>query len=99
MFLIYWSYYIVLYAKKEKIYPTYVPKYKSNRQKQVIFLTISNRDKCHYRSLKKLSALWRGINSKHHGHFYCLNCLNSFATEKKLNHMKNYVEIKIFVML
>ena len=28
----------VLYAKKEKIYPAYVPKHNSNREKQVIFL-------------------------------------------------------------
>ena len=35
----------ILYAKKEKIYPTYVSKHNSNREKQVIFLTISNGDK------------------------------------------------------
>ena len=32
---------------------------------------------------KKLSALLREIMSKHHGDFYCLNCLHSFATENK----------------
>ena len=37
----------------------------------------------HYLAVKKLSALLRGITSKHHGDFYCLNCLHSFATEKK----------------
>ena len=55
-----------------------------------------------------LSALLRGITSKHHGDFYCLNyvhgdfyclnCVHSFATEKKWNHIKKYVKIKIFVM-
>ena len=31
-----------------------------------------------------MSALLRGITSKDHDDFYCLNCFNSFATEKKL---------------
>ena len=35
----------VLYAKKEKIYPTYISKYKSNCEKQVIILMISNGEK------------------------------------------------------
>ena len=32
----------VLYAKKEKIYPAYVSKHNSNREKQVILLMIPN---------------------------------------------------------
>ena len=48
---------------------------------------------------KKLSALLREITSKHDGNFYCLNWLNSFATEKKRKSHKKYVEIKIFVTL
>ena len=36
----------VLYTKKEKIYPAYVSKHNSNREKQVILLMISNGDKC-----------------------------------------------------
>ena len=72
-----------MYAKKEKIYPTYVSKYNANHEKQVIFLMISSKEKCHYLAVKKISALLRGIISKHHGDFYCLNCFHSFATEKK----------------
>ena len=53
---------------------------------------------CHYLGVKKLSALLRGITFKNHGGFYCLNCLHSFATEKRLNRIKKYVKIKIFVM-
>ena len=49
-----------------------------------------------YVAVKKLSALLSGITSKHHGYFYYLNCLHSFATEKELNHIKKYVNIKIF---
>ena len=38
----------------------------------------------------------RGITSKHHGDFYCLNGLYSFATEKKLELHKNVCENKDF---
>ena len=34
----------ILYAKKEKIYPAYVSKHNSNREKQVIFLMIPNEE-------------------------------------------------------
>ena len=71
-----------MYAKKEKIYPASVSKYNSNREKQVILLIISNGEKRHYLAVNKLSGLLRGITSKHHGDFYCLNCCHSFATEK-----------------
>ena len=42
----------------------------------------------HYLTVKKqhyikISALLREVMSKHHGGFYCLNCLHSFATENK----------------
>ena len=37
----------------------------------------------HYLAVKKLSASLRGITSKHHSDFYCLNCLHSFGTENK----------------
>ena len=86
----------ILFAKKEKIYPAYSSKHDSNPEKQVILLMIPN-DKnhqvkskgrranicCrHYLAVKKLSALLGGITSKHHGDYYCLNRLHSFATEK-----------------
>ena len=38
----------------------------------------------YYLAVKKLSILLRGITSKHHGDFHCLNCLHSFGTENKL---------------
>ena len=54
----------VLYAKKEKIYPTYISKHNSNREKQVILLMISNGEKLwHYLAVKNLSALLRGITT------------------------------------
>ena len=61
--------------KKKKIYPAYVSKHNSNREKQVILLMISNGEKWHYLTLKKFSALSRGITSKNNGNLYCLNCL------------------------
>ena len=52
----------VLYAKKEKIYPAYVSKHNTNREKQVFLLMISNREKqWHCIAVKKLSELLRGI--------------------------------------
>ena len=44
---------------------------------------IPNGEGWHYLEMIKLSALLRGIMSKHYGDFHCLNCLPSFATEKK----------------
>ena len=37
---------------------------------------------------KTLSTLLRGITSKRHGDFYCLNCLHSFRTEENYSHEK-----------
>ena len=38
----------ILYAKKEKIYPAYVLKNNSNREKQFILLMIPNGEKWYY---------------------------------------------------
>ena len=70
-----------MHAKKVKINPAYVSKHNSNREKQVILLRIPNGKWCHYLAVKKLSELLKGITSKHHSDFYCLNCLHSFRTE------------------
>ena len=42
--------------------------------------------------MKSLSALFRGITSKHVGNVYCLNCFHSYSTEKKL--IKHYKVFK-----
>ena len=82
---------------KQKIYLAYVSKYNSNREKQVIPLMILNGEKqWHYLAVKKVSALLRGITSKHHGNFYCLNCPHSSAPEKNLDHIKKYMKIIFF---
>ena len=78
------------------MYPTYVSKHNQNREKQVILLMVPNRKRWDYLAVKKLSALLRGITSKHHGDFYCLNCFHSFATEIKLQLHKRVCENKDF---
>ena len=83
-------------VKKKKIYPAYVSKHNSNREKQVILLMIPNGEGWNYLSVKQLPTLLRGITSKHHVDFYCLNCLYSFATESKRESPKNVCEDKDF---
>ena len=46
---------------------------------------IPNGEGWHDLAVKKLSTSLRGITSKHHGDFYCLSCLHSFATEEYVN--------------
>ena len=85
-----------MYAIEQKIYPDYVSKHKPNCEKQVNILIVPNgkghktRSEVwwHYLVVKKLLALLRGIRSKHHGDFSCLNCLHSFAREKCESHKK-----------
>ena len=80
-----------MYPEKEKIYPGYVSKSNSNREKQVILLMIPNREgwQWQYLGVKKLSTLLIGD-------FYCLNCLHSFKTKNKLELHKEVRENKDF---
>ena len=57
---------------------------------------ITNGKEGHYLAVNKLSVLLRGITSKHHGDFYCLDCLHSLATESKLDSYKKAYENKDF---
>ena len=95
---------IAFNIKKRKIYPAYFSKNKSNREKQFILLMISmgkggkasskgreaksKGQQSHYFAVKKLSALLRGITSKHYDNFYCLNCLYFFRKKNKLESHK-----------
>ena len=85
----------ILFAKNEKLHPSYVSKNNLNHEKQVILLMMPNGG-WHYLAVKKLSALSSGITSKHHGDFYYLNCLHSFATENKRESHKKACENKDF---
>ena len=65
----------ILYIKEKEICLAYISKINSNWGKQIILLMIPNeqKDGLHYLAIKKLSALLRGIVSKHDGDFYCLD--------------------------
>ena len=53
--------------------------------------------KWHYLAVKKLPALLREITSNHKGDFYCLNCFDSYNTEKNLKNVKKYAKIMVTV--
>ena len=59
---------------------------------------ITDVKKYHYLAVKILSALFRGLISKHVGDFYCLNCFYSYSTEINSKSMKMYAKIMIIVM-
>lgn len=50
---------------------------------------ITDNEKMHYLAVKKLSALFSKIISKHDGVFHCLNCLHLFRTENEVKEHKN----------
>ena len=76
----------------EEIRHAYKSKHNLKRGNQVILFMIANGKKWHYLAVKKSSALFRGITSKHEGDFYCLNCLLSFRTKNKLKKHKSACE-------
>ena len=45
---------------------------------------------------KKISTLLRGIASKRHGYFYCLDCLHFVSTENKLKSHEKVCKNKDF---
>ena len=53
---------------------------------------ISDGQKWYYLTVKKLSALLRGIKGNNYGDFYCENCFRSYTTENKLEKHKNVCE-------
>ena len=57
---------------------------------------IPNGERWHYIAVKQLPTLLRGIKSKHHRNFCCLNCLYSFRTENKLKSHKELWKNKDF---
>ena len=87
-----------LYTNEKEICPAYISKINLNCEKQVIPLLIPNAEKegWHYLAVKKLSTLLRGITSKYHGDFYCLNCPHSFRTDEKLKSHEQVCKNKDF---
>ena len=73
-----------LYIKEKEVCLAYILKINLNWDKQIILFMIPNKEKegSHYLAIKKLSTLLRGITSKDHGNFYCLNCLHYLQNKK-----------------
>ena len=81
----------VLYVPEgeKTIRHAYKSKYNLAHENQVILLMISDGEKWHYLTVRSLSALLKGIISKHKGGSYCLNCFHSYRTKELLEkHMK-----------
>ena len=52
----------------------------------------------HYLAIKKLSALLRGISSKHHCGFDCLNCFDVFEAISKQTYFIRFFNVyNIFI--
>ena len=76
----------------KKISHAYKLKYNSTGRNQVILLMITDGKKWHYLAVKSLSALFKGITSKHVGDLYCLNCFRAYTTRNRLERHKNVWE-------
>ena len=77
----------------EKIRLACKSKHNFKRKIQVTLLIITGGKKWHYLAVKSLSALLRGITSKHERDFYCLNFFHSYSTEKKLKKHEKVSEL------
>ena len=84
------------YSKDERIYPLRISKYtkakkENERKHNIVLLLIKNGDNSHYCYVKKLSALLSSqVNKHNHKLYFCLNCLNGYDEEEKLNKHKEY---------
>ena len=77
--------------KTRKICLAYKSKHNLTREKQVILLIITDREKWHYIAVTRLSGLLRGVTGNNNGDFYCLNCFHAYRTKNKLEtHKKIY---------
>ena len=60
---------------------TYKSKYSLTRENELILLMITDGKKSHYLTVRRLSALFKGIPTKHDGDFYSLNCFHSYPSK------------------
>ena len=72
----------------EKIRHAYNSKYNLTRKNQIILSMISYGEKWHYLAVKSLSGLCRCITGNNNRDFYCLNCFQSYTTERKIKKHK-----------
>ena len=89
------SYMYLIILKKTR--HAYKSKYNKEFENQITLLMITDGEKWNYRAVKKLSALLRGIISKHNGGFYCLDCFHSYSTIN-LKSIIMHVKIMIIIM-
>ena len=59
---------------------------------------VTDGKKWHYLAVKKISALFIGITSKHDGGFDCLNCFYPFTTEYALKNITMFPKMMTVVM-
>ena len=79
------------YSKEERIYPLRISKKEKERKHNIVLLLIKDGDNTHYCLVKNLSALLSSQVNKHKSKLYfCLNCLNGFDEEEKLEKHKEY---------
>ena len=81
----------VLYVPEgeKTIRHAYKSKYNLTRENQVILLVIGDGEIWYYLTVRSLSALLKGITSKHKDDSYYSNCFHSFASKKSLEkHVK-----------
>ena len=84
----------ILYVphKTTKIYLAYNSKHNITREKQVMLLMITDGEKWHYITVKRLSGLSRGATGNNNGDFYCLSCFHAYRTRNKLETHKKICE-------
>ena len=79
---------------EKSIRHAYKSKYNLTREKQVILLMITDGDKWHYLTVRRLSALLKRITTKHHGDSYYLNCFHSYPSKESLEKYMKLCEDK-----
>ena len=85
----------VSYAKKKKYIQFQFQNITRIIKKKIILLMIPNRKGRSYLAVEELSALSRGITSKHDSNYYCLNCLCSNLNLKKVCKNNNFCNVVI----
>ena len=81
----------ILYVpnKTKEIRQAYISKHNKMRNIHANLLMITDgTSNWYYLAIKSISGLLRGVTSKHNGDFYCLNCFQSYTTEKKLTKLE-----------
>ena len=77
----------ILYVpyKTKEIRQAYISKHnKTDNIHANLLMVTDGTGNWHYLAIKSISGLLRGVTSKHNGDYYCLNCFQSYTTEKKL---------------